>query len=107
MAAIRFSPAALSDLKETKAYIAQELGSEQAALHTVTEIVSKIRRLSAFPEAGAPLSSIVDLETDYRFLVCGHYTAFYRVETGTVYIVRVLYSRRDFMRVLFEEVLDS
>lgn len=58
---------------------------------------------SASAEMGAPLSAIVDFETDYRFLVCGNYTAFYRFENRTVYIVRVLYGRRDFMRILFGE----
>ena len=50
---------------------------------------------------GAPLSSIVDIETDYRFLVCGNYTAFYRYDEKFVYVIRVLYSRRDFMKILF------
>lgn len=101
MAEIRFSPEAISDLQQTKAYIAEELCSEQAAVNTVANITKRIQQLSDFPESGAPLSSIVDFETDYRFLVCGNYTAFYRIENQTVNIIRVLYGRRNFMQVLF------
>ena len=103
MADILFSPEAISDLQQTKAYITNELCNEQAAVNTIARIMDRIRRLAAFPEMGAPLSSIVDFETDYRFLACGNYTAFYRFENQTVYIARVLYGRRDFMRILFGE----
>ena len=85
MADISFSPEAVSDLQQTKAYITDELCNEQAAVNTIAKITSRIRELAAFPEMGAPLSSIVDFETDYRFLVCGNYTAFYRFENQTVY----------------------
>lgn len=103
MADISFSPKAVSDLQQTKAYITDELCNEQAAVNTIAKITGRIRKLAAFPEMGAPLSSIVDFETDYRFLVCGNYTVFYRFENQTVYIVRVLYGRRNFMRILFGE----
>lgn len=103
MADISFSPEAIADVQKTKAYITDELCSEQAALNTVAKIMDRIHQLADFPEMGAPLSSIVDFATSYRFLVCGNYTAFYRFENQTVHIVRVLYSRRDFMRILFGE----
>ena len=41
--------------------------------------------------------------TQFRYLVCGNYTAFYRAEPDAVYVVRILYGRRDFMRILFGE----
>lgn len=107
MADISFSPEAVADLQETKAYITEELCNEQAAISTIAKITGRIRELSRFPEMGAPLSSIVNLETDYRFLVCGNYTAFYRYENKTVYVVRILYGRRDFMRILFGESTEN
>lgn len=103
MAEIKFSPEALSDLRHTRAYIADELCNEQAAVNTISKIIDRIRELAIFPEMGAPLSSIVDFATDYRFLICGNYTAFYRFEGHTVYIIRIIYGRRDFMRILFGE----
>ena len=64
-------------------------------------IMKRIRQLADFPEIGAPLSSIISLEVPYRFLVCGNYTAFYKVEGDEVHIIRVLLSRRNFMQILF------
>ena len=100
MAEIIVSPEALADLKQTRTDITEELCSEQAAVNTVSTM-KHIRMLADFPEAGAPLVSVVNVANDYRFLVCGNYTAFYRYKKDKVYIVRVLYGRRDFMRILF------
>lgn len=101
MANISFSPAALEDMREIKAYITEELCSEPAAIHTVEKIMKRIRQLADFPELGAPLSSIIDLEVPYRFLVCGNYTAFYKTDGSKIYIIRVLYGKRNFMQILF------
>ncbi len=103
MTEIKFSPQAISDLQQTKAYITTELCSEQAAVNTIAKITKRIRMLADFPASGAPLSSVVGFETDYLFLVCGNYTAFYRIENQAVHIVRVLYGRRNFMQILFGE----
>ena len=103
MAEIKLSPEAITDLQQIKAYIAEELCNVQAAVNTVATITKRIRMLADFPDSGASLSSIVDFETDYRFLVCGNYTAFYRTENQTVHIIRVLYGRRNFMQILFGE----
>lgn len=98
---IEFSPEAINDLQQIKNYITNELCNEQAAVSTLNKIMKHIHILENFAESGAMLSSVVNIDTDYRFLVCGNYTAFYRVDSETVYIVRVIYGRRDFMRILF------
>ena len=100
---IVFSPYAIRDLEETKEYIAKELCNDQAAMKTVSEILRKIRTLSKFPESAPLLSSIVGFDTNYRFLVCGNYIAFYRFEEKEVRIARILYGRRNFMQILFGE----
>ena len=98
---IVFSPQALEDLEETKAYITEELCNEKSAVKTVSKILKDIRMLSDFPESAPLLSSIVDFDTSYRFLVCGNYVAFYRLEENEVRVVRILYGRRNFMQILF------
>ena len=103
MAKIQFTPEAISDLQSTRRYIEEELCSEQAAQNTIRKIMSRIAQLETFPEIGALLNSIVPVANDYRFLVCGNYTAFYRYENGEVFIIRVLYGRRNFMQLLFGE----
>ena len=101
MAEVKFSPEAINDLQQIKTYITEELCNEQAAISTIAKIVKHIHALESFPKSGTPLEAMVSFSSDYRFLVCGNYTAFYRIEEGKVLIVRVLYGRRDFMRILF------
>lgn len=102
MVKIVFSKKGVDDLEGIKSYITDELLNETAANNTVSNIIEKVHMLVSFPEIGAPLSSIVDIETNYRYLVCGSYIAFYRYEDDTVFIDRVLYARRNYMQSLFE-----
>jgi plasmid stabilization system protein ParE len=107
MIKIQLSPKAIDDLQQTKEYIVEEFCSEQAAINTVAKITKRIGMLADFPEIGAPLSSVIGIETDYRFLVCGNYTVFYRLENDIVRIVRILYGRRDFVQILLGESQDN
>ena len=100
---LHVSPEALDDLQGIREYIAGKLENPTAAQDTVSRITGAIRNLSDFPAIGAPLSSIIDMPTDYRFLVSGNYLVFYRQEGDGVYVVRVLYARRDYIRILFGE----
>ncbi|WP_371378589.1 type II toxin-antitoxin system RelE/ParE family toxin [Sporomusa aerivorans] len=98
---VRISPEAQYDLQDIKNYIAMELDHPMAALDTVSKIIQAIRRLKDFPNSGAPLSALVDMKTDYRFLVSNSYLVFYRHEGENIYVVRILYGRRDYMKILF------
>lgn len=106
---LHYSPEALSDLDEIWEYIFEDLQNPAAAQNTVAGILDTIEKLQHFSEMGPPLSSVTEVETDYRFLVCGNYLAFYRVKGEDVSIDRVLYGRRDYLRILFgdppEEVI--
>ena len=95
------SDEAQNDLVKIKAYITEDLENPDAALATVGKITKSMRILKTHAYAGAPLSSIVDTDSDYRFLVSGNYLVFYRVCGNDVYVDRILYGRRDYMRVLF------
>jgi len=107
MAKLHISPEARDDLRGIKEYVTAELGSPTTAVNTVSKIAKAIRGLADLPARGAPLSSIVELPNDYRFLVCGNYLAFYRHEGSDVYLVRVLYGKRDYMKILFGDVPDG
>lgn len=67
-------------------------------------IRKKVRGLSEHPGICAPISSVVDIQTDYRFLVCANHLIFYRYEDGVVFVSRILYFRRDYMRILFNDL---
>lgn len=107
MVKVNVSPEARNDLREIKKYIAKELYSPKAADNTISKIMKRIRELSDFPEIGSRLESVTDIQSDYRFLVCGNYTAFYRYDKKAVYVDRVMYGRRDFMKILFSDSSDS
>jgi len=98
---LHYSPEALSDLDEIWACIFEELQNSTAAQNTVDGILDNIENLRKFSEMGAPLCSVIEVEGDYRFLVCGNYLAFYRVKGEEVNIDRILYGRRDYLRILF------
>lgn len=100
---IHLSEPAQRDLAGIKSYIAEELKNPTAALATITKITKSIRMLKTHAFAGAALSSIARVDTDHRFLVTGNYLCFYRVEGSDVYIDRVIYGKRDYLRVLFDE----
>lgn len=100
---IKFSEKSIKDMEEIKSYIVVELCNEQAANNVLKNIVDKVKRLSSFPLMGASLSSIININTDYRYLVCGNYLAFYRIVETTIYIDRVLYGQRNYMKALFGE----
>lgn len=101
---LHLSAEAKADLAKIKTYIAAELENPVAATHTVAKITKNIRILRRHPYAGAPLVSVADVrEKDYRFLVSGNYLVFYRVQGEDVYVDRVLYGKRDYLRALFEE----
>jgi len=96
------SKEAESDLVQIGDYISEELNSPQAALNTLMGIKTSIDKLEDFPLIGAPLSSIFEIDTDYRFLVCGNYLAFYRTDEIDVYIDRIIYGKRNYISILFE-----
>ena len=98
---LHLSEEAQNDLMEIKAYIEEVLLNLSAALATVSRITKSLRILQTFAQAGALLSSIADIDSDYRFIVCGNYISFYRVYGNDVYVDRILYGRRDYMRILF------
>lgn len=104
---IYYSPEAQNNLDGIWDYIFSELCNPGAAENTVNGIMNVVDNLEDFPEIGAPLSSVMDIESDYRFLVSGNYMVFYRIEGHSVYIDRVLYGRRDYLRVLFPDLPQS
>lgn len=73
----------------------------------MNRIMDDVDLLENHAEMGASLSSIADVESDYRFLVTGSYLTFYRVYGSDVYVDRVLYGRRDYLRILFGDVQDG
>lgn len=105
---IHYTKESRRDLDEIWDYISSELQNTSSAERTVNRIMDDVERLADFAEIGAPLSSIADVDSDYRFLVTGSYlTFFYRVYDSDIYVDRVLYGRRDYLRILFDKLQDD
>ncbi|MBD2868836.1 type II toxin-antitoxin system RelE/ParE family toxin [Paenibacillus arenilitoris] len=104
---IRVNPLAFQDLQEIKAYIAEELCHLEAAVSVVKMIISRYEQLREFPLLGKELSALINVKTDFRYLISGNYLIFYRVDVEYVSIYRILYGRRDYMRILFGELQDD
>ena len=83
---LHLSDEAQADLDGIKSYIAKNLENPSAAISTVRNITKDIRRLREHSLIGASLSSIAEVESDYRFLVTGSYLTFYRVlDAGIIF----------------------
>jgi len=107
MANIVISPEAERDLIRLGDYIAQQFKSPKIALNTIRKIKSRIGELESFPLIGTPLAAIVAVDTDYRFLGCGSYLAFYRFEDDNVLIDRILHGRQDYISILLGELANE
>ena len=102
---IEYSPRALKDLDGIWDYIEKELCNPSAAQNTVEGIMDKIDILMSFPEAGAKLEFENGLNSGYLYVSFKNYIAFYRLGSDDiVYIDRVVYSGRDYMRILFPNI---
>ncbi len=104
---IHYTKESRRDLDEIWDYISSELQNISAAERTVNRIMDAVDQLADFAETGALLSSIADVDSDYRFLVTGSYLTFYRVYGSDIYVDRVLYGRRDYLRILFDKLQDD
>lgn len=100
---LRINPMARKDLLEIKDYISEELDSPNAVGKILAKIAESYEKLKDFPYMGIELSSRIDVVTDYRYLVSGKYIIFYKVDDVYVSVYRILYARRDYTKILFDE----
>ncbi|MGP1438554.1 MAG: type II toxin-antitoxin system RelE/ParE family toxin [Treponema sp.] len=100
---IKIAPKAVADLLEIKGYIENELENPIAAHNTISKIIETYENLAIFPNIGISVEKYVSFPADYKFVIANNYSIFYRIEDKVIRIVRILYSRRDFVRILFEE----
>ena len=100
---LEYSDQARTDLGDVWKYIAQGLNNEPAADRITASIQKAANRLTSFSEMGASLNTISTTESLYRFLVCGKYLIFYRIEGEIIRIDRIFYGKRDYLSELFNE----
>lgn len=103
MFTVKITPQAAEDLLEIKNYIETELQNPIAAHNIVLNIVETYEHLSTLAEAGIPVERYVPFPTDYKFVLANNYSIFYRIDGDIVRVIRIMYSKRDFTRILFED----
>lgn len=102
---IKYSLLALNDLDEIWEYITEELMNPSAAENTVNGIMDAIEALADFPNAGVRLLFDGELDSGYCFVIYKNYMAFYHTQNNVIYVDRVIYGKRDYMKVLFSDDL--
>ena len=107
MAKVVISPLAKADMREIGDYIRRELKNPTAAAGMIRHFRTAISSLQNFPESGVPLLPPGKPRCPYRFLVCGNYLIFCHTDKAAVMVDRVLYGRRDYMALLFVDVLEE
>lgn len=73
--------------------------------HVILRFREVITSLQRSPEMGTPLLSEQADHIPYRYIICGNYMVFYHFSVDTVYVDRVLYGRRDYMALLFGNII--
>jgi len=99
---IRVLQLAQSDIREIHRYISEDLSNPEAAVRRIKKIETLIRSLTNIP---ARLPLVLD---DYlaskglRMMVVKTHLVFFviREDIKTVSVIRILYARRDWMRLL-------
>ena len=99
---IHITRAAERDLNSAVDYIEFVLFNPQAADALLDEAEMKIGELSIFPERFSLVDDPVLKAWGIRFTLVKNYIAFYVVseENRTIYIVRFLYGKRDWITIL-------
>ena len=99
---LKLTPAAIDDIAEIKKYIREEYDNPTAANRIAEKIRKSYKQLKTTPFIGKRLDAVVEVQTDYRVLVCGKYLIFYEAEESIVSIHRVIHGKRDYCRLLFD-----
>ena len=98
---IHYAVEARRDLDDIWDYIVTDLCNASAAERVVSDIMDVVDQLESFSEMGALLASIANVDSDYRYLISGNYLIFYRISGTDIYVDRILYGRRDYLRISF------
>ena len=92
--------AADQDIEKLFLYIRDGLANPTAAQNIVQKILQRVQQLTDFTEMGASMAAIDVRLENYRYLIVDNYLVVYRHSKDAIYVVRVLYARSDYVRVL-------
>lgn len=104
---INITRTAEQDLRDAANYIEYVLKNPEAADKLLDLASSHIMTLKTNPKIHAVIDDVVLKTWGIRFIVVGNYLAFYVIDEklNTVYIIRFLYSKRDWVTILKSDIL--
>lgn len=97
---IHITKTAERDLVNVADYIEYTLKNPSAADDLLDVAAKKISELSIFPEVHSIVDDPILSAWEIRFIVINNYLAFYRIVGDTVFVIRFLYRKRDWISVL-------
>lgn len=100
MKEIVYSQEAKNDLLAIKNEITEKF-NEPLAKKIISKIIQSINNISVYELLGSEFSKICDFPCDYRYFYSQKNYIFYRTDSKSIKIVRVLNEKRDFNQILF------
>lgn len=100
---IIYSKTAVDDLDDIFNYIAIDNYDKNSAKSLLKNITNSIDMIADYPELGKEFLLFDRIKTGYRYLVCKKYMIFYMFENNEVQINRIINSRRDYIKILFNK----
>ena len=95
---IRYLPVAEDDLNEIVDYLLEH--SINAANLFIDELEGLEEQLSMFPESATPMRNKKLRSKGYRMVVISEYLLFYTLRNETVYIMRIIHGKRNYLSLL-------
>ena len=97
---IEYSEEAKIDLIEIKKYIKYNLQEPNIAEELINKLIKTIESIKNNPEIYAIIDDEFIKRLEIRKIIVDNYIVFYRIKNNTIQIVRVLYGRRNWIKLL-------
>ena len=97
---LKYSPIAEDDLDRVWDEVWEASQNFDIADKYVQDLRNVLKQKRKYPKTGSPLTYMGEL-TGLYYVTFKEYIAFYRIHGDVIEVARVLFSRSDYMRVLF------
>ena len=101
---LRWRPRAHLDRESIAIYLGVECGAPEAALKAMRKLDATIARIREFPDIGGFTRSPGKNGREYRTALASPYTIYYRFNTETIVVYRILHQRQDIDTCTFIEL---
>lgn len=102
---IKYSPEAIKDMDDIFKDVHTASCNLEITQKYLDELQDKLESMALHPKTGTPLF-YEELFTGYYSVRFKEYLAFYRLEENIMFVDRVLFRKRDYMRILFGPLKD-